>query len=409
MSKPKIFTGVRVIELCQYVAGPFTTKILADMGAEVIKIELAPRGDMMRHYPPLKAGISGGYITENRGKRSVCVNLKKPEGVEIVRALAGRADVMVENFTPGVLPKYGLGYDSLHAINPRLIMCSISGYGQTGPAAHKPANDNIAMAASGLLDLIGNPGQAPAYPGVVIADVSAAINAFGTIASALYYREKTGVGQYIDLSLMECASYFNSQPMANYAISGGKVKVTRFGSHARGLVPFGVFRGSGGYVAITVLFHQWEDFVKLMGRPELASDPRFAALEDRSRNRVAAIEIVEQWLQSFPSLEEPIELMEANHIMCQRVLDVADMFTDPQLLERGALAEVDQPGVGPMMVNRTPYHFSETAVEVGGPAPRLGEDNERVLCEVLGYSRERVEELTRAGILVREPVPAPSR
>ena len=402
-AKPKIFAGVRVAELCQYVAGPFTTKILADMGAEVIKVELAPRGDLMRYYPPMKAGISGGYITENRGKRSVCVDLKQPAGVEVVRALAHHCDVVVENFTPGVLARYGLGYDELSAANPRLIMCSISGYGQNGPAAHKPANDSIAMAASGLLDLIGDPDQAPAYPGFVIADISAAMNAFGTIASALYYREKTGIGQYIDLSLMECAAYFNCQPMANYAISGGKVKVTRFGSHARGLVPFGVFRGADGYVAITVLFQQWAPFVKLMGRPELASDPRFETLENRSRNRVAAIEIVEAWLLSFPSLEEPIRLMEANHIMCQRVLDVADLFDDPQFRDRGALQEIDQPGVGPMLLNRTPYHFSETVVEISGAAPRLGEDNERVMCGILGYSKDQFDALTNAGVLVREP------
>ncbi len=401
-TKPKIFTGVRVAELCQYVAGPFTTKILADMGAEVIKVELAPRGDFMRYYPPLKAGISGGYITENRGKRSVCLDLKKPEGARIVRDLACHCDVMVENFTPGVLSRYGLGYDDLRAVNPRLIMCSISGYGQTGPAAHKPANDSIAMAASGLLDLIGDPDKAPAYPGFVIADISAAINAFGTIASALYYREKTGIGQYIDLSLMECAAYFNSQPMANYAITGGKVKVTRFGSHARGLVPFGVFRGTDGHVAITVLFQQWETFVQLMGQPELATDPRFATLDDRNRNRVAAIEIIEHWLQSFPNLEEPIRRMEANHIMCQRVLDVADLFEDPQMRSRGALQEVDQPGVGPVLLSRTPYHFSETAVAISGAAPRLGEDNERVLVGILGYSKEQFDALSKAGVLVRD-------
>jgi CoA:oxalate CoA-transferase len=377
--------------------------LMSDMGAEVFKVELPPYGDMMRVYGAPKAPQGASYIGDNRGKKSLCIDLKRPEGVGIIRDLVKHVDVLVENFTPGVMAKYGVSYETLKAVNPRLIMCSISGFGQNGPYANKPGNDLIAQAMSGFLDLVGNPDEAPAYPGANMSDNGAGIHALAAIASALYFREKTGRGQYIDLSLVECMGHYNSLGIAVYAASGGQVRPARSGSHSPGATPFGIFKARDGYVALTVLINQWETFAQLIGKPELANDPRFDTNNHRMERRAEVNKLVEDWLQSFPSRDEPLAMLERAHILSGPVLDTPGFLNDAQVRAREFIQPVAHPGLGTIGIPKAPFHFSEARVEIRRRAPLLGEHNEEVLCSVLNYDKKTIEQLSAAGVLQRDP------
>ena len=295
----------------------------------------------------------------------------------------------MENFTPGVVAKYGLSYEALRALNPRLIMCSISGFGQNGPDAHKPGNDLIAQAAGGLLNLVGNPDGPPLYPGVNIGDCTGGLSAFAAVTAALLYRERTGIGQFIDISLVECLAYLNSLGMVATSLTQGAYKQTRSGGHSTGLAPFGIFKATGGYVAISVLGYQWGVFANAIGKPELADDPRFNTPQRRMENQRAVIEIVESWLQSFANREEPLAILERAHILSTPVADTADVINREQTKVRGFIQEVAHPGAGPVGIPKTPFHFSQTPPSIPRRAPMLGEHNAAVLSETLGFSDSR--------------------
>lgn len=402
--RPSILAGVRVLDFGHYIAAPILTRMMADMGAEIIKIELAPRGDLSRVYPYLKAGQSGAFIQHNRGKYSVCLDLKKPEAVEIVRSLVPQVDVVIENFSPGTLAKYGLGYDELKQLNPRLIMCSISGYGQDGPYARRPGNDTVAQALSGLMHLTGDPDGSPTYVGIYIADENAGVHGLAAVCAALYYREKTGVGQHIDLSLLECLFHLHDTAIQFYVLSNGELNPTRFGAHHYAVAPCGIFRARDGYVVIAVLVHQWELFCRTIGKPELATDPRFATNDKRAENRFALVQILEEWLYSFPSRDEPLAILDNVRILSAPVLDIAQVISHPQIKARGALQDVPHPGLGPVALPKSPFRFSQTAVAIRRRAPLLGEHNESVLSRYLGYSAEHIATLTEHGVLIQEPL-----
>jgi crotonobetainyl-CoA:carnitine CoA-transferase CaiB-like acyl-CoA transferase len=397
-----IFSGIRVIEFSQWVAGPMMTKMMADLGADVIKLELPPAGDNMR-LPIMKAGWGAGFISENRGKKSVCLDIKNAEGAELARQLIARSDVFLENFTPGVVARYGLGYERLRQTNPRLIMCSISGFGQNGPDAHRPGNDLIAQAGGGLLNLVGYPDGPPLYPGVNIGDCTGGLSAFAAVTAALLHRERAGVGQYIDIALVECLAYLNSLGMVATAMGQGTYKQHRTGAHSSGLAPFGIFKATGGYVAISVLAYQWGIFSKAIGREELGDDPRFNTPARRMENQALVIEIVENWLQSFPNREEPLAILEGAHILSTPVADTDDVINRPQTRVRGFIQDVPHPGISALGIPRTPFHFSQTPTAIPRRAPMLGEHNAAVFSELLGFPISRIDALTAAGILVEEP------
>jgi crotonobetainyl-CoA:carnitine CoA-transferase CaiB-like acyl-CoA transferase len=398
-----IFSGVRVIEIGQYIAAPLAARMMSDMGAEVFKVELPPRGDMMRVYGAPGVAPGTPFIGENRGKKSVCIDLKRPEGAEVLRDMVKHSDVLVENYTPGVLAKYGVTYEKFKALNQRLIMCSISGFGQTGPLANKPGNDLIGQAASGFLNLVGYPDRPPAYPGANLADNGAGVHALAAIASALYFREKTGRGQYIDLSLVECLGHYNSLGIVAHGVSGGRAKQTRSGSHSSGTAPFGVFKARDGYVVISVLINQWGTFTELMGRPELASDPRYDTVEHRMEHQAEVNAMVEEWLQSFDSREEPLAMLDRAHIMCAPVHDTPGFLGDPQIVARGLIQQVEHPGIGSIGIPKAPFHYSDARVEIRRRAPMLGEHNEAMASGVLGYTKEKIAALKDSGVLHHEP------
>lgn len=404
-----IFSGIRVVEFSQWVAGPMMAKMMADLGAEVIKLELPPGGDHLRASPQSRNGFNAGFISENRGKKSVCLEVKKPEGAAIARALIAHADVFLENFTPGVVAKYGLRYEELRPLNPRLIMCSISGYGQEGPYAHKAGNDLVAQAASGLSNNIGYPDGSPLYPSITLGDCTGGVNAFAAVSAALFHRERTGLGQCVDISLVECLAYYNSLGMVNHGLTHGAARQTRTGAHSPALAPFGMFKATGGYVAISVLHYQWEIFCNAIGRPELATDPRFDSVPGRMKNQAAVIEVVETWLQSFPSRDEPLAILEAAHILSAPVAETHEVIESPQTRFRGSMQDVEHPGIGPVGIPKTPFRFSATTVEIPAPAPLLGQHNQAVLSGLLGFADDKIAALTEAGILAQDPLVAQLR
>ena len=400
----EIFSGVRVIEIGHYIAAPVAARMMSDMGAEVLKVELPPVGDMMRVLAAPGAPKGTAFIGENRGKKSLCIDFKRPEGALVLHDLVKHSDVLVENFTPGVLAKYGVSYAALQPINPRLIMCSISGFGQDGPYAHKPGNDLIAQAASGFLNLVGDPDGSPVYPGTNLSDNGAGVHALAAISAALYFRERTGRGQYIDLSLVECMGHYNSLGIVQHSVTGGRAKQTRSGAHSPGTCPFGIFKARDGYVVISVLFNQWEMFAELIGRPELASDPRFDTDDHRLEHKAEVIGIVEEWLQSFASRDEPLAMLEKAHILSSAVLDTPGFVNDKQIRARGFIQEVPHPGFGAIAIPKTPLRFSQATVKIRGRAPLLGEDNEAVLSAVLGYPPDKIAQLRQTGVLQQDPL-----
>ena len=364
-----IFSGLRVLDLTQYIAGPMMGKLLADLGAEVIKIEVAPRGDMMRYYGPPN-GQSAAFLSENRGKKSLCLDLKRPQGTELLHDLVRHADVLIENWTPGVLGKYGVSYEALAPLNPRLVMCSLSGFGQNGPDAGLPGNDLIAFAASGILNMVGYPDDSPLYPGGgSLADSIGGVHGFAAVCAALYHRERTGKGQYIDLALTDSLMHLTSALITTRSLLGPDYKPMRSGAHLAGLTPCGIFKARDGYVAITVLLPQFDAFAQLMGKPELSVDPRFDTAGHRTENRFELIRIIEDWLQSFPTRDEPIALIQGAHILCAPVRDTEGVMNDPHNQSRNSLHEIEQPGAGRSHCPRPRFAFPAARWPCAGARP----------------------------------------
>ena len=400
--KPGPLTGVRVLDLGHYIAIPILTRMMADLGAEIIKVEAAPHGDLTRFAPIIKNGYSGGFIQHNRGKQSICVDLKNPEGARIVRELARHVDVITENYSPGVLPRYGLGYQDFRQVNQRVIMCSISGFGQDGPLKHRVGNDTVALAMSGLMHLTGDPEGPPVYVGLFIADENAGVHGLAAVCAALYYREKTGIGQYIDLSLLECMFHLHDTAIQFYVMSDGQLNPNRFGSHHYLLAPCGIFKASDGYVVITVLDHQWETFCSAIGRHEWITDPRFATREARVANRLVLAKLLEEWLQTYATRDEAILILEKARILSAPVLDIAQIINHPVIQERGAMQSIPHPGLGPVAIPKSPFRMSVTPAMIRDRAPLLGEHNEKVLVRYLGYSIAEIAKLTASGVLTQD-------
>jgi len=412
-NEPQALAGVRVLEATNYIAGPVAGRILSDLGAEVIKLELPPAGDYSRgRMPKTTSGprFSPIHAYYNRGKGSLCIDFKRPEGSALVKELIPHFDVFLENLTPGLLAKYGLGYDDVKTINPRLIMCSVSGFGQTGPWAKLPATDAISQAISGVTSLTGNPDGMPVFSGVYVSDGSSGVNAFGAISAALYYREKSGRGQYIDLCLSECIFSLHDNSLSEYLAGDTASALKPFGSHRNGPTPHGYYKTEDGYFIMVVLDHYWDLFIKVAGMPELKDDPRFATLRLRSENRYILAEKVQAWItKNFKKRDDAIKFLRDSGLIAAPVLTIPEAVNHPQINSRGILQPVDVPGAGLMMLPRAPYHMSETPTRIGQRVAMLGEDNRAVLSNSLGFSAERIRELTDKGVLVEDAAIAERR
>ncbi len=394
-----ILDGYKVVDFTQFVAGPTVTRLLAEMGADVIKVELAPGGDPMRTMYVFKDGRSSLFVQHNRGKKSLCLDAKSAAGREILSDLARSADVLVENFTPGAIARLGLGYDALSQINPRIIMCSISGFGQSGSLADKPGFDTLGASYAGIIDMNGNADGAPCPPGAAIGDVTAGLNGAASIGFALLHRERTGKGQYLDISLLDTYFHCHDFSVQAFSASGGAIQPKRTGPNVPGYAPAGVFRGKQRSIVIMgITLAQWKSLARLIGRPELGDDPGFSTSTQRVEQMAMIRPLIQQWLDSTSSDEEAIRVLEENRIPVAPVLTVAEAVNHPHLRQRGTVTTVHDRVLGAFDVPASPWRFSEFP-PMDLPAPFLGEHNVMILKEQLGYSDQRLEQLTGDGVL----------
>ena len=395
-----LLAGYKVLDFTQIVAGPTTTKLMAEMGAEVIKVEQAPAGDPARLNPVLRKGRSAYFLQHNLGKQSLCVNLKLEAGRDLVRALIPHVDVVVENYSPGVMARLGFDYESCQRLNPRVVMCSISALGQDGPLAHVPGFDYIAQAYAGVTEVMGEADHAPILPMVAMGDVSTGVHALAAVTCALLHRERTGEGQYIDVSLLDSYIHVHDFSLQVYSASKGKFVPTRGGAHHTGLVPCGIFRAAHGYITIVAaLDHQWRGLTRAMGQPELADDPRFCSLRARLRHKEILIGEIERWLQSLPDRDAALAALDRERVPAAPVLTIPEVVRHPHLLERGTVRPVSDPLFGDFVLPGFPFRFSGMPAPQALTAPDLGEHNQAVLQCYLGYDADRVAQLTAAGVL----------
>ena len=390
--------GIKVVELAQIMAGPTCGMLLADLGADVIKVEKLPGGDDTRSYSePSIAGESAAFMMLNRNKRGIAVNLKKPGGLDVVKRLLAGADVVTENYRKGTLEKLGLGYEVLEKLNPRLVYCAISGYGRTGPYADKGGFDLIAQGFAGIMSITGEPGGPPAKSGTSIADINAGILAALGIVSAIVARATTGRGQMVDTSLMEAAVQQTFWQSAIFLATGRNPGPS--GSAHILTAPYQAFPTSDGWINVGGANQaNWERIVKAIGLPHLAEDPRFRTNTDRMRNLDALTPLIAERLTTRSSAEWIAEL-EALGVPVGPVNRIGDMLADPQVAARGMLVEVEHARAGRVKTLGTPVKFSQTPTSVARGAPLLGQHTREVL-QSLGYSGAQIDNLESEGAVL---------
>jgi crotonobetainyl-CoA:carnitine CoA-transferase CaiB-like acyl-CoA transferase len=370
-----VLSDVIVVDLSRVLAGPYCTMILGDLGATVIKVEHPGKGDDTRYFgPPYISGESAYYLGLNRNKYSILLDFSTLEGKERLLNLVRKATVLVENFRPGSLERQGLGYESLRAINPGLIYCSISGYGQTGPYRSRPGYDFVAQAESGLMSVTGEIDGEPQRVGSPVGDVSAAMFACISILAALRVRDRTGKGQYIDISLLETTMSLLSNVSSNYLISGEEAE--RFGNGHPNIVPYQAFRTSDGYIVVSCGNDRlYQELCHLLGREDLAADPRFATNPQRVRNRKELVPVLqEEFLQR--KTDEWLPELRAAGIPCGPINTISQIFNDPHIQARGFVWECEHPKAGRIKLSGSPIHLSETPAKLYKAPPLLGEDDD---------------------------------
>ena len=391
--------GIRVLDFTQYLSGPSCTRLMAEMGADVIKVELAPNGDPVRISAPRRNRRSGYFVQQNRGKRSICLDLRQPEAVDAVKALVPHVDVVVENFSPGVMTRRGLGYDVLSSINPRLVMASISGFGQTGSFSSKTSFDLIAQAMSGMMHVTGEADGSPLFVGAGIGDCTAGLHAFAAIGYALFRRASTGQGTHIDVSMVDSLFHMHEMNVHAPSMTDGEWQPRRNGRHHGAVAPAGVFKAPQGWIAILCAQRQLPNLWAALGRPELAEDPRFRNNDGRLEHLDELVALVEGWMATFATDDEVLAALEAERVPCGPVLDPAEVAQHPYFVERRIVRQVTDPLAGTFDVPGFPLRFADAPPEPELTAPALGEHNAEVLAELAGYDAERLRELAERGVL----------
>ena len=403
--KPKALEGIRVIDLTRIYAGPYCSMLFADMGAEVIKIE-PPGGEIIRDNPPLvKEGEngphdrsrSGYFLTLNRNKYGITLNLKHPKAVSIFKDLVKISDVVLENYAPGVMKRLGIDYPVLKEVNPRIIMASISGFGQWGPYSERIAFDHISQAMSGMMSITGHPDSPPTRVGTSLGDVNASVHAAFAIMTALWHREKTGVGQYVDISMQEAMVSILEGAIARWTI--GRELQTPIGTHNPHDAPMAAYKCKDGYIIIaTVGDEHWHRFCKAIDKPEWAKDPGYQTKRQRWEKKYVLADEIEKITANY-TVKEVGEMMDRERVANSPIHNIEQVVDDPHLNARGYFVEVEHPIIGKAKLPGIPFKLSETPGGVERPSPLVGEHNELILGKYLGMSKEEVGRIRKEGVI----------
>jgi crotonobetainyl-CoA:carnitine CoA-transferase CaiB-like acyl-CoA transferase len=388
---------VRILDLSRFISGPYCTQILADMGAEVIRIEKVGGGDDRFLGPFAPNGESMGVMVYSRNKRGITLNIRTEEGRDLFRRLVKVSDVVLENFTAGYLESLEIGYEDLSKVNPGIIFASITAYGRYGPYAAKGGFDQIVQGMSGMMYVTGHPGDPPTKAGVSLNDYGAAIyNALG-IVLALRHRDKTGEGQQIDVSLFDTAISFMETIIPEYKVNH-RVR-PQIGNRRPYTAPTDTYRAKDGYVSISISTEGlWRRFTKLIGREDLTNDPRFTGNANRAVNQQYLNNLAAAWVAD-KTVEEVLRLLDEAHIPCGTVQTITEVVEDPQVKAREMIVDIEHPGAGSVPLPGIVIKMSKTPGEIRSPAPLAGQHNEEVYRELLGLSQEEIEELRHRGVI----------
>ena len=396
----KALEGIRVLDLTRALAGPFSTLMLGDYGADVIKIEIPGSGDDTRTWgPPFIGDESAYFLSINRNKRSLTLNFKDEKAKEIFLKLAKDADVIVENFTPGVMDRFGLGYDVIKEVNPGIVFCSVSGFGQTGPYRSRPAYDQIMQGISGLMSITGEPDGEPQKVGIAVADIGAGMWAAFAVMAAIHNRSHkgNGQGQHIDISMMDAQVAWLTYQAANFFANGTPPK--RLGAAHPNLVPYQAFMCQDNkYLNLAVGSERiWERFCEGMDMPELRDNPDYKTNIERAQNREKIVPYLQEVFIKQP-VNHWVEKLQAVSVPCGPINDLEDVFSDPQLLSRDMFVEISHPTLGKIKQTGLPLKFSRTPGGLDRPPPLLGEHNHEVLKEI-GFSTSEIEKLETQNVI----------
>ena len=391
---PGPLAGVRVLDFTRVLAGPAASLALADLGAEVIKIE-PPAGDETRGFPPIRDGESHYFLAVNRAKKSVVIDLKTTEGVALVKDLAAKSDVVIENYRPGVMDRLGLGWETLSALNPRLIYCAISGFGMTGPLRDRPSFDIVLQAMSGALSVNGEPGELPTKMGIPLGDLVGGINGPIAILAALHERHATGRGRLIDVSLMDgligLLGYY-----AQLAFFTGADPV-RTGSQHPNLVPYGIFPALDGSIVVACLTNAfWAKVCAAIARPECANDPRYDSIQQRRDHRDEVNALVAEYTARH-TVADLVARFAAHEVPHAPILGVGEALTQEQTVARGMVIEVEHASLGSIPIVNRPFRYADAEQAAPTAPPVLGQHTDAVLGEVLGLDAEAIASLRASG------------
>ena len=394
---PGPLKGIRVIDFTRVLAGPAAAQALADLGAEVIKIEPPGAGDETRSFPPHRDGESHYFLSVNRGKKSIVIDLKTEAGLKLARDLAAKCDILIENYRPGVMDRLGLGYETLSAINPGLIYCAISGFGITGPLRDRPSFDIVLQAMSGALSVNGEPGALPTKLGIPLGDLVGGINGPIAILAALHERHATGRGRLIDISLMDGLVGMLGY-LAQLAFFTGE-DPTPQGSQHSNLVPYGIFPASDGSIVVACLTNGfWVRICEALGMPENVADPRFATIEARRDNRAAVNELLSAFT-SVRTVEELVAIFTTHQVPHAPILGVKEALAQPQTVARDMVVEVDHKTLGKIPIVNRSIRYVDAPQPVPEAPPVLGEHTSDILANVLGLSADEIEALRAANVV----------